>query len=174
MLRKRLLAIGLVAALSGALAVGFTALGESGPGKQNGQNGDNGHHKGNLVFRSSLAPSQPMPTDPELNDVQPGGVPWVIDRGDVKIKRDGRIRLKVRGLVIPTLGNAGQVTSISASIACADDPPADETQTAPLSQSGDGKIKDDLNLPSTCLGPRVFVHPNGNEGVYIAISGWRF
>jgi hypothetical protein len=170
MLRKRLLAIGLVAALSGALAVGFTALGESGSGKQG--NGGNGHHKGNLVFRSSLAPS--LPTDPTLNGVAAGGVPWVLDRGDVRIKRGGRLRLKVRGLVIPTLGTSGPVDTISASIACANDPPADETQTVPISDSGDAKIKDDLSLPSTCLGPRVFVHPNGNDAAYIAISGWRF
>jgi hypothetical protein len=172
MLRKRLLAIGLVAALSGALAVGFTALGESGPGRQGGQGNGNGHHKGNLVFRSSLAPSQT--TDPTLNTVAPGGAPWVLDRGDVRIKRDGRLRLKVRGLVIPTLGTPGPVDTISASIACANDAPADETNTVPISDSGDAKIKDELNLPSTCLGPRVFVHPNGIDTAYIAISGWRF
>jgi predicted lipoprotein with Yx(FWY)xxD motif len=130
-----------------------------------------GHDTGNVVFRSSIAPSEP--TDPTLNGVAAGGAPWVIDRGEVTIKRDGRLRLEVRGLVIPELGNAGPVNAISASIACANEPPADKTQTVPLSQSGDATIKDDLNLPSTCLGPRVFVNPNGIATAYIALSGWR-
>jgi predicted lipoprotein with Yx(FWY)xxD motif len=131
-----------------------------------------GHHTGNVVFRSSIAPSEP--TDPTLNGVAAGGAPWVINRGQVTIKRDGRLRLEVRGLVIPELGNAGPVNTISASIACANEPPADKTQTVPLSQSGDATIKDDLNLPSTCLGPRVFVNPNGIGTAYIGLSGWRF
>jgi predicted lipoprotein with Yx(FWY)xxD motif len=130
-----------------------------------------GHHTGNVMFRSSIAPSEP--TDPTLNGVVAGGAPWVIDRGEVTIKRHGRLRLDVTGLVIPELGNAGPVNSISASIACADEAPADKTQTVALSQSGDATIKDDLNLPSTCLGPRVFVNPNGIGTAYIALSGWR-
>jgi predicted lipoprotein with Yx(FWY)xxD motif len=131
-----------------------------------------GHHAGNVVFRSTIAPS--VPTDPTLNGVAAGGAPWVITRGEVTIKRDGRLRLDVSGLVIPELGNAGPVNSISASIACANEPPADKTQTVPLSQSGNATIKDELKLPSTCLGPRVFVNPNGAKEAYIAVSGWRF
>jgi predicted lipoprotein with Yx(FWY)xxD motif len=129
------------------------------------------HHAGNFVFRSSIAPSEP--TDPTLNGVVAGGAPWVIDRGEVTIQRDGRLRLDVRGLIIPELGTAGPVNSVSASIACANESPAQKTQTVPLSQSGNATIKDHLNLSSTCLGPRVFVNPNGAAGAYIAISGWR-
>jgi predicted lipoprotein with Yx(FWY)xxD motif len=130
-----------------------------------------GHHTGNFVFRSSIAPSEP--TDPTLNGVAAGGAPWVIDRGEVTIQRDGRLRLEVRGLIIPELGTAGPVNTVSASIACANESPAEKTQTVPLSPSGDATIEAHLNLPSTCLGPRVFVNPNGIAAAYIALSGWR-
>jgi len=108
-----------------------------------------------------------------LNGVAAGGAPWVIDPGEVTIKRDGRLRLDVSGLVIPELGNAGPVNSISASIACANEPPANKTQTVPLTQSGNATIQDHLDLPGTCLAPRVFVNPNGIPTAYIALSGWR-
>jgi len=91
----------------------------------------------------------------------------------VTIRRDGRLRLEVRGLIIPELGTAGPVNTVSASLACANESPAEQTQTVPLSQSGDATIKAHLNLPGTCLGPRVFVNPNGIAGAYIALSGWR-
>jgi predicted lipoprotein with Yx(FWY)xxD motif len=129
------------------------------------------HHTRNFVFRSSIAPSEP--TDPTLNGVAAGGAPWVIDRGEVTIRRDGRLRLELRGLIIPELGTAGPVTTVSASLACANESPAEQTQTVPLSQSGDATIKAHVNLPGTCLGPRVFVNPNGIAGAYIALSGWR-
>jgi predicted lipoprotein with Yx(FWY)xxD motif len=128
-------------------------------------------HTVNVVFRSSIAPSKP--TDPTLNGVAAGGAPWVIDRGEVTIQRDGRLRLDVRGLIIPELGTAGPVKTISASIACANETSAEKTQTVPLTPSGDATIKDHLNLPSVCLGPRVFVNPNGAAAAYIALSGWR-
>jgi hypothetical protein len=38
---------------------------------------------------------------------------------------------------------------------------------------GDARIEAKITLPANCLAPIVVVHPNGNPGAYIAISGWK-
>ena len=51
---------------------------------------------GHDVLRAGLAGST-KPT--VIFGVQPGGRDWVVRRGEVRVRRDGRIRVKVRGLV---------------------------------------------------------------------------
>src|SRR5436305_4752838 len=68
--------------------------------------------EGTKLLRSSLAPS--VPTDPAFHGVTPGGVPWVLDRGEVSVKADGQFDLALDGLVIPALGTPGPVVSVSA------------------------------------------------------------
>jgi len=131
-----------------------------------------------LDTRTTLAPS--VPTDPTFHGVRPGGAPWVISDGSRADVRDGRLDVRVRGLVLPGPpgnGTAGPVTSITASLFCgadADTTPADTSESAPLSSAGDGRILDrSFNVPATCLAPIVMVHPNGIPAAYIAISGAR-
>jgi hypothetical protein len=166
-----------IAALSMTLAVG--AFGDDGGhhGKHKGKH--HGKHHGAALIKESLAPSEPG--DPAFHGVNPGGAPWVLKRGDVRLKRDGKLTLRVKGLVIPNPpgdGTPGPVTTISASLYCgadADTAAADTTQQVPISRKGDGRIKDkSFNVPSTCLAPVILVHPNGNSAVYIAVEGWRF
>jgi len=155
------------AALGGSATAGMSAFGRGGHSHR-------GHHRGQVVFGSRLAPS--VPTDPALHGVQAGNVPWVLRRGGVTLKRDGRLRLRVRGLVIPAPsgdGTPGMVTSVTASLYCGDDTaPADTSTSSPLSKAGDARIADTLTLPAKCLGPVVLVHPNGNPARYIAASGF--
>jgi hypothetical protein len=90
---------------------------------------------------------------------------------------DGRFELRLKGLIIPNLGNAGPVTSVTASLYCGEDAnttAVDTTQSVPLSADGDARIRDNsFTVPATCLAPIVMVHPNGNGGAYIAITGFR-
>jgi hypothetical protein len=140
--------------------------------------GDDGKHhegkgKGNTIFSSSLAPS--VPDDVAIHGIVPGGVPWVISRGSrVELKVDGELELRIRGLIIPGRGDAGPVTTVSASLLCgADTAPAATTGSVPLSSSGDARIEDQITVPATCLAPSVLVNPNGNAKAYIAVSGWK-
>ena len=135
--------------------------------------GGNGDRDGSPLLRSTLAPS--VPTDPAIHGVLPGGVPWVLEKGSVRLKSDGRLDVRLKGLVIPTTGTAGAVTSISASLYCAPDSSAAvaTTATAPLSSDGDGRIRAQLTLPSSCLAPAVLIHPNGNATRYIAATGFK-
>ena len=130
--------------------------------------------EGAKLLRSTLAPS--MPTDPAFHGVTPGGVPWRLNRGAVRIERSGEFDLRVDGLVIPSLGNAGPVKTISASLYCGADANATAaatTQQVPLSSDGDARIHARVTLPAACLAPIVLVHPNGVAARYIAVTGWR-
>jgi len=136
-----------------------------------GHRGDDGG-KGKALLSSSLAPS--VPADVAIHGIVPGGVPWMIEPSSVRLKANGELDLRIRGLVIPGRGDAGPVTTVSASLLCgADQMPAATTGTVPLSTSGDARIEDRIAVPATCLAPAVVVHPNGNTQAYIAVSGWK-
>ena len=45
------------------------------------------------------------------------------------------------------------------------------TASAPLSQQGNGTIRDRITLPAKCLAPIILVHPNGSDAAYIAATG---
>jgi len=161
-----------IGALSVAFAGGaFGATGKSHPSHPN----DHGRRTGAPLIDESLAPSQP--TDPVFHGVSPGAAPWVLKLAHVQLKRDGKLDLRVKGLVIPTLGTPGPVTTVSASLYCGADASttaADTTQQVPISRKGDARIRDaSFSVPSTCLAPVILVHPNGLMMVYIALNGWR-
>jgi hypothetical protein len=183
----------LVAAITAVLMVlAVSALGASsdkGPGRDHGQgngqgqdqgNGNHGQGNGNgPLLRAALAPSQSAPPDPMFHGVSPGGAPWVLQRGNVRLKRDGQFDLRVQGLVIPSPqgdNTPGPVTTINASLYCGADAnttAAATTQSVPISRTGDARIQTTLTVPSTCLAPVVLVHPNGIMGAYIALDGTR-
>ncbi len=167
-----------IAALSMAFAAG--AIGASGhPGKteRRGKSDHRGRfgHRGGTLIKESLAPSQP--SDPTFHGVHPGGAPWVLKRGEVRLGRGGKLDLFVRGLVIPTTGTARPVTTISASLYCGADSnttAAATSQQVPITSTGNARIHDaSFTIPSTCLAPVILVQPNGSTTVYIALDGWR-
>jgi hypothetical protein len=154
------------AALGGSATAGMTAFGRGHEGR--------GHHRGPALLASRMAPT--VPADPDLHGVKAGNVPWVLRRGEVKLRRDGRLRVRLRGLVIPAPsgdGTPGTVTTVSASLFCGDDTtPVGTTPASPLSKQGNARIAGTLTLPAKCLGPVVLVHPNGNTTRYIAADGF--
>lgn len=172
----RISKLGPALAIVAAAAIYAGAASGHDGGSSGGDRGGDRH--GRDVLRAALAPS--LPTDPAFHGVAAGGVPWVLTRGDVRIKLRGRFELKLRGLVIPNPpgdGTAGPVHSVSASLYCGADSntaAADTTATVPLSARGNARIRDrSFSVPATCLAPVVLVHPNGDATRYIAVSGWR-
>jgi hypothetical protein len=158
----------IVVAITGlSMALGVSALGAT------GNNDDAQGQPNGLLLNAALAPS--LPGDPTINGVNPGGAPWVLKRGTVRLKRDGTFNLRLQGLVIPNPpgdNTPGPVTTVSASLYCGGAPAA-TTATVPISRSGDATIATSLDLPSTCLAPVVLVHPNGILTTYIAATGFR-
>jgi hypothetical protein len=130
--------------------------------------------EGSRLLSATLAPS--LPTDPAFHGVTAGGAPWVLNRGEVSIRDNGKFELEVDGLVIPALGTPDGVKTISASLYCGADAnavPTATTKQVPLSSEGDATIRETLTLPATCLAPIVLVNPNGIAKRYISVSGWR-
>jgi hypothetical protein len=167
---RRVLVTVFVAAIAGLslmLAVGAA-------GKRTGK----AKRHGAPLIKQTLAPSEP--SDPTFHGVEPGAAPWVLRRGEVRLKRGGKLNLRVKGLVIPTEpanGTPGPVNTISASLYCganSNTTAAETSQEVPISRKGNARIRDrSFSVPSTCLTPVILVHPNGNTALYIAVDGWR-
>lgn len=163
----------LVTVVGAAIAALSMALTAGAFGAAAGSHRSDPDHHGKPLISESLAPSKP--TDPALHGVTAGGAPWVLKSGRVQLDSAGKLDLRVEGLVIPALGTPGPVTTISASLYChPHTTPADTTQQVRISRRGDARIYDtSFHVPSTCLVPLIFVHPNGVGNVYIALNGWR-
>jgi len=155
-LKPHRLAAGLAAAVLAAGAA--TALADDGGRK--------------TVLDSHVFGSQP--NGPVLFKVNPGGAPWVIGNGEAEVRSDGRVKVRVEGLVIPTPPQNGTnpLPQISATVYCNGAAVA-STAPVPFSADGDARIDQRLAtpLPSPCLVPAVLLNPNANAAVYIAASG---
>jgi hypothetical protein len=118
-----------------------------------------------------------QPTGPVLFGVTPGGAPWVIDKGEAKVRRNGDVKVRVEGLVIPTPPQNGTnpLSNIAATVYCGGT--AVGTQAASFSPAGDARIDDTLAtpLPSPCLAPAVLLNPAAGGVItttaYIAATG---
>jgi hypothetical protein len=158
-----------IAALAGSATTAITALGHGGGRSQ----ADHRGRGGATVFAATLAPS--VLADPTLHGAPRGGAPWVLRRGEARLRRDGRLAVRVRGLVIPDPpgdGTPGPVMTVSASLFCGIDTTAvGTTPSVPISRSGNARMAGRFSLPAKCLAPVVLVHPNGGAA-YIAASGF--
>jgi hypothetical protein len=137
-----------------------------------------GTHDHGRAFGAGLFGSRP--DGPALFGVKPGAAPWVIRRGVAEVRRDGRVEVRVDGLVIPTPPQNGTnpLPGIAATVFCGGTA-VGTTKTVPFSPAGDARIDDRLGspLPSPCLAPAVLLNPQiggaVNPGVYIAATGVR-
>jgi len=134
---------------------------------------DHGHGHGHkTLLRQHLVGS--ILSDQAIHGVVRGGLPW-LGGGDAKLDRRGRFEARIRGLIIPSLGNAGPVATITISLYCSPDSgstAAFTTQPVPLSQNGNARVRQHVTVPSRCLAPVLLVHPNGAAGAYIAATGF--
>ena len=134
---------------------------------------------GRDLLRSGLVGSTPQAPDgsggPTLFGVLPGGAPWVVDdNSSVRVRDDGRVSIRIRGLVIPPPAGDGTnpagVATVTASVVC-NGMVVDTTEPAPIDRAGDARIRDHVMLPATCLAPAVLINPNGVTARYIAANG---
>lgn len=146
-----------------ALAVGgSSALADGGGGGHHGS--DKGGRHGGQLIRSDLFGSQV--DGPVLFGVQPGGKPWVIARGEARVRRSGRIKVRVRGLVIPATapatGGANPLPAIAATLFC-NGQAVGTTAPVPFTPEGNARIEAKLDLSSlqgkACLVPAVLLNP---------------
>src|SRR6266849_7984550 len=121
------------------------------------------------LLRSSLIGSNPRVV---IGGVPSGGAPWKVQEGSASLDDEGRLRVKIEGLVLVALGTPGPITQVSASLVCGGTGGAVVATTGPvrLSAAGDAKIEAKINLPSSCFGPVVLVRVAGVNGSLLPAS----
>jgi hypothetical protein len=76
----------------------------------------------------------------------------------------------VRGLILPSTGNTGPVTEVSAGVVCSDAVAATSV-AVPLGKDGNAEIHAKLQVPSPCFGTIVLVRVAGVNGTTLAAPG---
>jgi hypothetical protein len=118
-----------------------------------------------------------------IRGVSGGGLPWVIGSGKGEVKADGRIEVKVRGLVLaddPAVPAARRLTnpipSFRVVVSCLTVDSSGAAATAnvttgdfPATTSGNAEIEAALDLPSPCIAPILFV--TSSTGAWFAATG---
>lgn len=105
---------------------------------------------------------------PAFRGVAGGGAPWIIREGSGSLKSNGRLRVRVRGLVLdpafvpPPLGGTNPIGTFVAiiSVLSADssiNPVTLITPAFPASKDGDSDIAATLTLPRPLYAPIAFV-----------------
>jgi hypothetical protein len=157
------------------IALAALALAAGGAGTALADDGHHGADDNAKVVQAELFGSTPLPDGAVLFGVKPGGAPWVIDKGEAEARRDGTVKVEVKGLIIPTTG-ANPLNGIAATVYC-NGAAAGTSKAYPFSADGDAKFEARLarQLPSPCLAPAVVLNPapNGavNTAAYIAATG---
>jgi len=116
---------------------------------------DGGHD----LIDASLTPSNV--NDPLINGVAPGGVPWIIDRGEVRVRDNGRMDVRIEGLQVPAAdGSASNpVASINAVLYCGGKAVAN-SGPQPLSMpGGDARFRVQLAARKHCDMATVLISP---------------
>lgn len=155
-----------VIAVTGVAAVATLTL-TAAPALAHGGGSGSGHS----LLRAELVGSMPAPASPTIAGVRPGGAPWVNGPSRARVREDGRISVRIRGLVIPPPVGTGTnpVTPVVATLVCHDMVTSSTTPFA-LSGSGDGSTSDVIMVPRHCEDPVVLIQPAGNRAVYIAAT----
>ena len=126
---------------------------------------------GRTLLSAQLVGSMPAPASPLIAGINPGGAPWVNGPSPVRVREDGRITVKVRGLVIPPPRGTGvnPVPSVVATLVCGN-MVKDSTEPFALDMAGNGQISDTISVTLPCDSPAVLIQPAPNRTVYIAAT----
>ena len=121
-----------------------------------------------VVYMNDFTPS--MPTDDPINGVNPGGLPWVLDRGQVRVRDNGRMDVRIQGLQIPRNGGEDNpIPAIDAVLYCGGMAVADSGPQPMTVPGGDARFRVHLMVPKTCADATVLISPSTAVGLaYIA------
>lgn len=130
-----------------------------------------------LEFKT-MAPVQGpyLGTANPIRGITGGGVTWVIADGKGKLRADGRIEVKVKGLVIASTG-VNPVPAFRAVVSCQSIDGMGgpsivnvSTEDFPASPTGDADIRATVDLPNPCFAPIIFV--TNSAGRWFAVTGF--
>jgi hypothetical protein len=104
-----------------------------------------------------------------------GGRPWILRSGKGEVKSDGRVEVKVRGLVLTSTG-VNPAANFRVVVSCLSVNGAGEAVTVnvstgdhPATPTGDAEIEAALELPAPCIAPILFV--TSSTGAWFAATG---
>lgn len=109
-----------------------------------------------------------------IRGINGGGLPWSIDEAKGELDVNGKLEVRVRGLVLAAGTNTGvnPLATFSAVVSClAADRSTQNVSTLPFpaTSSGDADIEAFVTLPRPCIAPIVFVTTAG--GAWLATTG---
>jgi hypothetical protein len=158
---RRVLAV--VAGVLVAAAIGVQAT-DAHPG------GDNGKGQAILKFDTMTPVTGPfVGAAHPVRGVSGGGLPWELDRARGELRRDGRLDVRVDGLVLAhdpavpaNLQGTNPIPQFRAIVSCLTPDAPDQgvtiaTDPVPASADGDARIRTRIALPQKCVAPIVFV-----------------
>jgi hypothetical protein len=134
-----------------------------------------------LDFRTMVGVTGPFVgmTNP-IQGVPGAGAPWTNPQAQGKLKADGELEIKVRGLVlvstgtnpVPTFRGIVSCRSIDTSTTPATPSTVIVTTGAfPATTTGDSEIEENIVLPNPCIAPIVFVGPGAGAVRWFAVTG---
>lgn len=121
-----------------------------------------------------------------IRGINGGGLPWVLEEGEGRLRADGKLSIKVRGLIIPasapsTAAGTNPAPFFLAAVSCMTTDggmniltsnvfttPAETTMLGDP-RNGDANIKAMVTLPSPCIAPMIFVTSPGRA--WFAVTG---
>jgi len=136
---------------------------------------------GVIPVSSGVAPVVSQLTSEVVNrnfvrGVQPAGQIWVIDKLDARVRANGQITVRGKGLILGGGNNAGRATgqSVFATLICDVTTFTQYSTTltgVPLADNGDFKIDDTLSIPAqfVCASPMLLIRTAGS-GNWFAVG----
>ena len=116
-----------------------------------------------------------------VRGVPGGGLPWELDRARGDLRSDGRLEVRVEGLVLArrapvpeALQGTNPIPQFRAAVNCLMPDAPDQgvtlaTDPVPASPDGDARIRATVDLPEPCIAPVVFV--TSPTGAWFAATG---
>ncbi|MGZ5301167.1 MAG: hypothetical protein ACXWEJ_04980 [Actinomycetota bacterium] len=117
-----------------------------------------------------------------IRGINGGGFAWQIEKANGELRSDGRLEVRVKGLVLidgdpvpPPLQGTNPISNFQAVVSCMTIvkgvAATTNVATDPFhaSSSGNSKIEATVSLPSPCIAPIVFVGPSPT--VWFAATG---
>jgi hypothetical protein len=143
---------------------------------------DNGHTvlRGDVMV--GVSPPYTGATNP-IRGINGGGAPWVIGDAEFRLRSSGRVDVEFEGLVIDPnfpapIAGTNPAPNMKVTVSCLSTDAAGaattvnvSSDTFPVGTDGNGEARVQVDLPSPCIAPIVFIANGNAAGAWFAASG---